>query len=397
MGVNGLLGFIMAACEECSINKYGDQRKNGSNNNYIAVVDAMAILYRYGIAIRKRGSDLKTKNGCSKNHIFAVFNTTIFLIQQGIVPIFVFDGRAGPLKELTSKHRVDKKVTAERELHQSAGAPNSEFIKNFKKSYNISHAHIRECMNLLNLLGIPYVQSPGEADQQCSAIAKYIMNDLCFENVIIMTEDSDVLVCGGPIIVRKSPNKKNVLLECKLSKILNFLHQKAIEICHLNGIPTPSTFTQTNLIDLSVLLGTDYCGRSVNLTTPQVFEKFVLSNYDVNKYVENVNINSDDYLEKINTVRHFYKNGSLINVHNPENIRTFLSQQDTIGATHLLYNVYNFDFHYVQQKLLLLREKMNEINKNLELNKKLQWLNSEKSDVPNILIEQSVSEIHGKI
>lgn len=397
MGVNGLLGFIMAACEECCINKFGDQGEEKHTKNYIAIVDAMAILYRYGIAIRKRGSDLRTRNGSSKNHIFAIFNTTVFLVQQGIIPIFVFDGKSNSLKDNMIKHRIDKKTNAEKELHKPNPQLNDtevsrqDFIKNFRKSYNISHAYVKECMNLLNMLGVPYVQSPGEADQQCSAIAKYITGTLGFENVIIMTEDSDVLVCGGPTIVRKSPNKKNVLLECKLPKILNFLHQKAVDICNLNDKPVPTEFTQENLIDLSVLLGTDYCGRIVNLTTPQVFEKFVLSNFDIYKYVELVHHNPNnplaqgDYLERINEVRCFYKNSGCTNVQDPANIRTYLSQQDTLGARNLLRNVYNFDSYYVDQKLLLLREKTLEINKKLSL---LRETNESEKD-------NNVNKIHG--
>ena len=58
------------------------------------VVDASHIIYKYSIAMRKSGDDIKTSDGRVISHLIAFLNNAMLFLRYGIVPIYVFDGKA---------------------------------------------------------------------------------------------------------------------------------------------------------------------------------------------------------------------------------------------------------------------------------------------------------------
>ena len=55
----------------------------------------------------------------------------------------------------------------------------------------------RELQNLFNILGLPFLIAPGEAQAQCAALQRQGIVDG------IITEDSDVFLFGGKQVYRK--------------------------------------------------------------------------------------------------------------------------------------------------------------------------------------------------
>lgn len=88
---------------------------------------------------------------------------------------------------------------------------------------------------LLNFFGIPYIQSPCEAEAQCS----YLNNKNYCDAII--SDDSDVLVFSGKTVIKNFFNKK-----------------KTVEVYEKKAIEEKLGLYQEELINISLLCGCDY-------------------------------------------------------------------------------------------------------------------------------------------
>ena len=202
--------------------------------------DAVLYLHKHGIAIRGKGSDLKRSDGVTTSHLHILFNNTRSILKNGILPIFVFDGKYPEIKINTIKSRKNRKLKAQQQLDKLNLISNEmteEKIKYFKRTFSVTTKMMRDCQILLTYLGIPYVQSPGEADPQSSALAI----DRSVGIYGVASEDMDHLPFGTPYLLRNFSNKKDIKEIC-LSKVL-----KELDLSH------------EEFIDICILMGTDYC------------------------------------------------------------------------------------------------------------------------------------------
>ena len=81
-------------------------------SNKIIAVDTSLILYKYVSAMRNSGKDLTDNNNNSTSHIFAILQNINLFISKKIKPIYVFDGQAPEIKNLTLDKRRKIKETA---------------------------------------------------------------------------------------------------------------------------------------------------------------------------------------------------------------------------------------------------------------------------------------------
>ena len=84
MGINGFYNFFSTA----TTTKYVSELKGG-----IVLVDMSGILIKYGIGIRSQGEDKKNRHGKVINHLYTIIKYTINLLEKGILPFYVFDGK----------------------------------------------------------------------------------------------------------------------------------------------------------------------------------------------------------------------------------------------------------------------------------------------------------------
>lgn len=231
MGIKGLFKVITENTSNCILEK--DIRYYRGK---IIAIDANLLLYKFVIAIRKSGSDLVDNNGKSTSHLYAIFIKTIKFLEFGIKPVYVFDGKPPKLKRNVLRNRRKIREIAKKNLEKTNNE--KEKIRNFKKSVEISRYQISECKKLLDVLKIPYIDSPGEADAQCAILAK------SGKVWGVCTEDMDILTFGSPRILRNFSSSKS---------------RKVIEL-DLNRIQSSLGITYDQFIDLCILLGCDYCG-----------------------------------------------------------------------------------------------------------------------------------------
>ena len=244
MGIKNLLKFL---------SDYPEILNEKETNEYYGkkiAIDISILIYQVVIAIRNSGSDLTNDKGDITSHILGLFNKTISFLEKGIVPVFVFDGKPPQLKQKTLEARKQIKKKALDKL--SDDLSDEDRIKYLKRSVTITKEQMDQCRELLNAMGIPYVDAPEEADSQLSY--------LCKSNKVyaVLTEDMDILTFGSPRIIRNLTTNKKQPLEIKLENILNNLN-----------------LTYEQFIELCILFGCDYCPNLSDIKASAIYQVYI--------------------------------------------------------------------------------------------------------------------------
>lgn len=210
--------------------------------NRKVAIDASTSIYQFLIAVRSdsNGSQLTNAAGDTTSHLMGMFYRTIRLVEAGLKPIYIFDGKAPEAKAKELAKRGGKRQDATDGLVAAKDAGNEEDIMKFsKRIVKVTRQHNEDCMKLLKLMGVPYVQAPGEAEAQCSEIVK---GGLAYA---VGSEDLDTLTFAAPIMMRYL-----TVSEAKKLPIAEYTHSKILEDMGLNN---------DQFIDFCILLGCDYC------------------------------------------------------------------------------------------------------------------------------------------
>jgi len=238
MGIKCLLKFI----NEEKI------KKENFKNKKIAI-DISILIYKVIISIRNSGADFTNQKGEITSHILGLFNKTIELLHNNIIPVYVFDGKPPELKYKTLEDRKNNKKKAFDKMESAE--TEEDKIKYFKRCVIITKEQWDQCRDLLTTMGVPFINAPEEADSQCAYLAKNGLVDA------VLTEDMDILTFGSPKIVRNLTSHKIEPTEIKLENLLNKLE-----------------LNQEQFIEFCILLGSDYCPGIPNLKPEEIFNYF---------------------------------------------------------------------------------------------------------------------------
>ncbi|GCB74485.1 hypothetical protein scyTo_0003575 [Scyliorhinus torazame] len=95
------------------------------------------------------------------------------MIENGIKPVYVFDGKPPQLKSGELTKRSERWAEAEKQLAEAQETGDVENIEKFnKRLVKVTKQHNDECKRLLELMGIPYIEAPCEAEASCAALVK---------------------------------------------------------------------------------------------------------------------------------------------------------------------------------------------------------------------------------
>uniref|UniRef100_A0A0P4W461 Flap endonuclease 1 n=1 Tax=Scylla olivacea TaxID=85551 RepID=A0A0P4W461_SCYOL len=236
-------------------------------------VDASMSLYQFLVAVRQEGQMLTTADGETTSHLMGFFYRTIRMVENGIKPVYVFDGKPPTMKGGELAKRKERREEAQKALEKAEEAGNAEDVEKFsRRLVKVTKTHTEEAKTLLRLMGIPYVEAPCEAEAQCAALAK------AGKVYGVATEDMDALTFGTPILLRHmtfSEARKMPIKEFHLSRVLEGLELK-----------------QEEFIDMCILLGCDYCDsikgvgpkRAIELIRSHKSLESVVKQLDPKKY-----------------------------------------------------------------------------------------------------------------
>lgn len=128
-------------------------------------------LYQFLIAVRSEGKQLTDANGETTSHLMGIFYRTIRLVENGIKPVYVFDGKPPDMKSGELNKRMEKREEAQKSLEKATEAGDEAEIEKFnRRLVKVTKHHAEEARQLLTLMGIPYIDAPCEAEAQCAAM-----------------------------------------------------------------------------------------------------------------------------------------------------------------------------------------------------------------------------------
>lgn len=125
-------------------------------------------LYQFLIAVRAEGAQLTSVDGETTSHLMGIFYRTIRLLENGIKPVYVFDGTPPDLKAGELNKRAGRREEAQKALEKATEAGDAADMEKFnRRLVRVTKAHNAEAKELLKLMGVPYIDAPCEAEAQC--------------------------------------------------------------------------------------------------------------------------------------------------------------------------------------------------------------------------------------
>ena len=283
----------------------------------VVVVDANNLLNRHLIGQRNRGDDIRNSTGKKVGHLVVIFRFVIKLRKSNIYPVFVFDGKPSQLKLSTIDERRVKKHCAIDTCTKISDKADPEYIKYFKRCFELKSHEIEECMELLSAMGVPYIRAPFEADAQCAAIAKY------YSNVAgVVSDDSDMLLYGCGKLYKNFSVRNNFMEDVDVNNIIKYLQDISDHARKLVG-KNPLTVKRSNFLDICIILGTEYNKRSriLGCRPIELVMLYAISDYNVRKMInrmdrislEGMNIFiPDDFYENYLQIKNEYLDTKVI-------------------------------------------------------------------------------------
>ncbi|KAI0731952.1 PIN domain-like protein [Fomitopsis betulina] len=235
MGIKGLTSLLVEHAPK-SITEHEIKTLFGRK----VAVDASMSIYQFLIAVRQKDGEMLTNDaGETTSHLMGFFYRTIRMVENGIKPVYVFDGKPPELKAGVLSKRLALREEAKEGGEEAKETGTAEDVDRFaRRTVKVTREHNEECRRLLGLMGIPFVVAPSEAEAQCAELARggkvYAAG----------SEDMDTLTFHAPVLLRHltfSEARKTPISEINLDRALEGLEM-----------------TMSQFIELCILLGCDY-------------------------------------------------------------------------------------------------------------------------------------------
>jgi flap endonuclease-1 len=270
------------------------------------------------------------------NHIDGLFLMIINMLNNKIVPIFIFDGASTELKDETLEERREEKKQLNQSINdlkqqlENKENMTKEEIEKIEKELNetegklvyINRKVISSSKRLMELMGIRYIEANCEAEIVCSKLSKYGLVDY------VLTDDTDAIPFGSRKVLRE----------------LNMVTGEVLEY-NINMVMYQWRISLKKLVELSILLGNDYNERPRG-----IYPELALELVKKGKMVETIGwlkMGEEDK-ERVKKVREYYSKTDkdyiigLMGVDSPKvdliELRSWLGVNSNINP--IIYNNY---------------------------------------------------------
>ena len=211
-------------------------------------VDAFLIAYQFITSLRSRGSGqdggpLRDANGHPVSHLMGFLDRATAMIEAGIDPVFVFDGRPHELKSDTLAERKKRKIEAKEKWDAAVEAEDWDTAQKLGSQIaSFTPEMVAETRKMLDLLGIANIRAPMEAEG-ASAVR-------CARGEVaaVASQDWDTLLYGAPVMVRNLVSHGTK----KFGRVVRAERVYLEELLDDHGI------THEQLVDLGIMVGTDF-------------------------------------------------------------------------------------------------------------------------------------------
>ncbi|HUK75283.1 MAG TPA: flap structure-specific endonuclease, partial [Nitrososphaerales archaeon] len=136
-------------------------------------VDAYNTLYQFLAIIRgMSGEHLKDSSGRVTSHLSGLFYRNVNLLELNMKLVYVFDGAPPELKATEIDRRRKAKEEARRQYTVAAEAGDTQGMRKYAEaSTSLRQDMVVESKELLDAMGIPWVDAPSEGEAQAAVMA----------------------------------------------------------------------------------------------------------------------------------------------------------------------------------------------------------------------------------
>ena len=262
----------------------------------IVVIDAYNVLHQFLASIRQRdGTPLKNSKGEITSHISGLFQRTANLVEARIRPVYSFDGIPHLLKAKTLEERRKRKEQAEKEYLQALEEGDLKTARlKAQQTSRLTDKMVQQSKDLLDALGIPWIQAPMEGEAQASYMVKK------GDAYAVGSQDYDCLLIGAPILVRNLTSQDKRKLPGK--EAYSNIYPKQIMLkTNLKNMG----ITHEQLVDMAILIGTDF-NDGVSGIGPKKSLQLIKKNSNIENVLAAVNVKNPPTSDEIKEIRKIF-------------------------------------------------------------------------------------------
>ncbi|MBS7645877.1 flap endonuclease-1 [Candidatus Bathyarchaeota archaeon] len=229
-------------------------------------VDAYNMLYQFLSIIRgPSGEPLMDQRGRVTSHLSGLFYRSLNMAEKGLRLVYVFDGTPPALKEAELKARARVKDEALAKYREALDRGDMEAARRYAQmTARLRDEMVEDSKRLLSLLGIPWVQAPSEGEAQAAYMT--VKGDVW----AAASQDYDALLFGAPRLLRNLA----VTGRRRLPKRDAFVEVEP-ELIELDRVLAYLGLSREQLVDLGILIGTDYNPGGVRGVGPRTALKLL--------------------------------------------------------------------------------------------------------------------------
>ncbi len=211
-------------------------------------IDAFNTIYQFLSIIRQMdGTPLMNARGQVTSHLSGLFYRTARLYEAGIRPCYIFDGRPPDFKAVADE-RASRKEAARKKLEAARKEGDWEAVRRYsQQTAKIEPYMVEDAKELLDAMGVPWVQAPSEGEAQAAYMAAQGMVWAA------ASQDFDSLLFGAPQLLRNV----NITGRRKVPRRNEYMVIKP-EVYDLEANLKRLGLDRRALVVLGMLVGTDY-------------------------------------------------------------------------------------------------------------------------------------------
>ncbi len=232
----------------------------------VIAIDAYNAIYQFLAIIRQPdGTPLTDSRGKITSHLSGLLYRTSNLMEMGIKPVYVFDGKPPELKTVEIERRKQAKAQATVKYEKAIAEGKPEEARKYAQATSAMKDYMKDdSKNLLALMGLPWVQAPSEGEAQAAHMTRKGDADYC------ASQDYDSLLFGAPKLLRNVTVSGRRKLPSK-----NIYIDIVPELMELSKVLKECEITYEQLIDIAILIGTDFNPDGIKGLGPKTALKLI--------------------------------------------------------------------------------------------------------------------------
>jgi flap endonuclease-1 len=259
--------------------------------------DGNNILYQFLSIIRgSSGEPLRDRQGRITSHLSGLIYRNSNLMEAGVSIVYVFDGQPHRFKSTVINQRRETRKKASKQYEKAVKEGDAEKARRYGQQAVLATTDIVEdAKTLLTHMGVPWVQAPGEGEAQTAYMAA--KGDVWGA----ASQDFDSLLYGAPrhirnlsITGRRKLPRKNVYIKIEP------------ELLELDKIMRTLEVSRDQLIDIGILVGTDYNPEGIRGVGPKTALKLVKEHGTLEGVLPH--IKNPEFPHPVEEIRELFKN-----------------------------------------------------------------------------------------